>query len=338
MRVAFDTRSAADQHGLGRYSRCLLDALRETAGPGEEVLETQSPAAIALGRSADVLHTPWLEGAPLHSPCPMVVTVRGVASLKRRSEVLRRGLRGRLRNLAVQRAMCVIVPNRAVAADAAEHLGIERERIVVVPEAADPVMRTREESEIANVRRRRRLPPRYLLWVGGLEHPDPTRHVAELAACPRALPLVLVGATRPWAHELPDVILTGHVGDEELSAIYSGAQALLLPSEHDGFGLSAVEALACGTPVAAFDSAALREALQGRATFVAAGDMRALIAAAEGLRRPAPAPADWSWRDVAHASWEVYRRAGSEVRMQRTPARPRRRRTVPRRIDGLEPQ
>ncbi len=78
------------------------------------------------------------------------------------------------------------------------------------------------------MRARFQLPERYLVWVGGLRHPDPGKHVAELAATPRELPLVLVGPTRPWAHELPDVILTGQVSDEHLAAIYSGAHALVL--------------------------------------------------------------------------------------------------------------
>ena len=84
------------------------------------------------------------------------------------------------------------------------------------------------------MRKRFGLPERYLLWVGCLQHPDPRKHVAELAATPRELPLVLVGPTRPWAHELPDVILTGQVSDEHLAAIYSGAHALVLPSERRG--------------------------------------------------------------------------------------------------------
>ena len=65
------------------------------------------------------------------------------------------------------------------------------------------------------------------------------------------MPLVLVGPTGPWAHELPDVHLTGRVTDDELAAIYSGAHALVFPSDDEGFGLPPVEALACGTPVAA---------------------------------------------------------------------------------------
>ena len=80
------------------------------------------------------------------------------------------------------------------------------------------------------------------------------------------MPLVLVGATGRWARELPDVTLTGEVADDELAAIYTGAHALVFPSDDEGFGLPPVEALACGTPVAACDVPALREVLDGRVT------------------------------------------------------------------------
>ena len=72
----------------------------------------------------------------------------------------------------------------------------------------------------------------------------------------------------------------------------------MLPSEDEGFGLPAVEALACGTPVVACEVPALREVLGDRATFVDAGDIDALIDAAEAARRPAPAPPPWSWEDA----------------------------------------
>ena len=128
---------------------------------------------------------------------------------------------------------------------------------------------------------------------------------------------MLVGAANPWAHELPGVILTGEVDDDELAALYSGAQALVVSCE-PGFGLPAVEALACGTPVAAADGPALREVLGDRATFVAAGDMEALIDAAQRAERPAPAPPRWSWEDAARATWEVYARAAAEAAPERT--------------------
>jgi glycosyltransferase involved in cell wall biosynthesis len=304
--VAFDSRPFSDPRGVGRYSRCLLRALRETAAPHAEILQTHRP------RRADVFHAPWMAGAMLHSPCPMVVTLHDLAALKRRSEQLRTGVRMRLRQLAVQRAVRVIVATQALAQDAFAGFGLQPERVVVIPEAPDASMYPRTAAQVTEARVRFGLPERYLVWVGGLQHPDPAKHVAELAATPRELPLVLVGPTRPWAHELPNVTLTGHVSDEHLAAIYSGAHALVVPSEAEGFGLPAVEALACGTPVVACEVPALREVLEERATFVQPGDLKALIAAAEAARRPAPAPPPWTWQDAARATWRVYEHAASQ--------------------------
>jgi glycosyltransferase involved in cell wall biosynthesis len=313
VRVAFDSRPTAAVRGVGRYSRCILDALRETAPEDVEIVETHRPSTIVRARRIDLFHSPWIEGAILRSPCPTVVTLHDLAALKRVSEQLRAGVRLRMRRLAVQRAVRAIVPTEVVARDAVERLGLERERIAVVPEAPDPKMYARPAEEVSRVREHFGLPKRYLLWVGSLRHPEPRKQVAQLSAAARELPLVLVGPTRPWAHELRDVILTGEVSDDELAAIYSGAHALVLASEEEGFGLPAVEALACGTPVAACEAPALREVLGERASFVEVGDMKALIESAEHSRRPAPAPPAWSWRDAARATWGVYRQALAEV-------------------------
>jgi glycosyltransferase involved in cell wall biosynthesis len=105
------------------------------------------------------------------------------------------------------------------------------------------------------------------------------------------------------------------VSDDELAAIYTGAHALVLPSDDEGFGLPPIEALACGTPVAACDLPALREVLGGRASLTAVDDLGELVRAAESLERPAPAPPPWSWTDAAAATWEVYDEAA------RAPAR-----------------
>ena len=251
MNVAFDSRPMSDPQGVGRYSRCMLQALQR-----DRRRERADRSRRSRPRRADLFHAPWMTGALLHSPCPMVVTLHDLSSLKRRSELLRAGARLRLRQLAVQRAVRVIVPTEALAHDALEHLGLEREQIDVIAEAPASCMYPRSACEIAETRARFDLPERYLLWVGGLRHPDPDKHVAKLAATPRELPLVLVGQTSPWAHELPGVILTGHVSDDHLAALYSGAHALVVASHDEGFGLPAVEALACGTPVVACEVAA----------------------------------------------------------------------------------
>jgi alpha-1,3-rhamnosyl/mannosyltransferase len=305
LRLAFDTRAAPDPRGIGRYVRCLLEALRTSAPAGAEILETHRP------RRADVFHSPWIDGVLLRSPCPMVVTLHDLTPLKRRGEYLRTGIRFRLRYLAVQRAVRVIVPTKAVAADAEAHLGLAPERLVVIPEAAAPTISARSADEVSAVRVRYGLPDDYLLWVGGLQHPDPRKRVALLAAARRRLPLVLVGPTRRWAHELPGVKLTGLVSDEDLAALYTGARALVFPSDEEGFGLPPVEALACGTPVVATEQAALREVLDGRVTFVERDDLDGLIRTAEQAARPAPPPPAWSWSDAARRTWDVYSAASS---------------------------
>jgi glycosyltransferase involved in cell wall biosynthesis len=303
VKVGFDSRPAREPHGIGRYARCLLEALR--ADPEGEIVETHRP------RRCDVFHAPWIDGAMLRSPVPMVVTLHDLVPLKRRGEYLRSGLRFKLRYLAVQRATRVIVPTRVVAEEAMEGLGIPRERIAVIPEAPAPQLHLRPEAEIEAVRRRYGLPKEYLLWVGRLTTPDPRKRVAALARAPRRMPLVLVGATGSWARELPDVTLTGALSDDDLAAIYSGAHALVFPSDDEGFGLPPVEALACGTPVAASDVPALREVLDGRAILRSVDDLDGLVAAAEAACRPAPPPPAWTWEDAAAATWEVYSQAAA---------------------------
>jgi hypothetical protein len=132
VRLAFDSRPTADPQGLGRYSRGLLQALRDTAEEQDEILEVHRP------RGADLFHTPWVQGAMLHSPCPMVVTLYDIAALKRPSERLRGGgMHLHLRHLALQRASHVIVPSDVVAHEAVAEFGLEHERLAVIPEAPD---------------------------------------------------------------------------------------------------------------------------------------------------------------------------------------------------------
>src|ERR1700761_1846691 len=123
MKLAYDSRPAHVWHGIGRYARCLLDAVAQSGRA--EIVETHDP------RRGDVFHSPWLEGAPLRSHVPTAVTLHDLVPLKRPGEYLRTGLRFKLRYLAVQRATRVIVPTEAVAQDAVAALRIPPERIVV---------------------------------------------------------------------------------------------------------------------------------------------------------------------------------------------------------------
>ena len=306
MRVCFDSRPAADPRGIGRYARCLLEGLRTVADErGGEIVEGRHPR-----RGDDVFHAPWMNGALLRPRVPMVVTIHDLVSQKHVGQSMRDGLRGGMRGLAIQRAARLICPTRAVAEDAVALMRVGRERIEVIAEAPADAFRPRPAAEVAAAREQHGVPDDYLLWVGDLRHPDPHRRIPALVHAPRELPLVLVGAAGPWARELDGgAIVTGEVGDDDLAALYTGAHALVIPSSEEGFGLPAVEALACGTPVVAADGPALREVLGGRATFVDGGDVAGMVAAAQEAGRPAPAPPEWTWADAAAATWDVYERA-----------------------------
>jgi len=332
MRVALDLRPlqtpALAERGIGRYTAELAAALA-----GEEIAVTElrslrrpwAPQRVAeawdhllLGRDAraagaDILHSPSIDGVTVRPGLPYVVTLHDLAPLKYRRRYLRSGLKHRLRYAAVRRATRVIVPSRAVADDARSLLGLTDAD--VVPEAPAPVFRP--VAAPRGLLARLRLPDRFLVWVGGLDPPDPRKGIESLAHraargdCP---PLVLAGRHDAATERLAvpgRVVLTGRVGDEELAALYSAADVLVLPSEDEGFGLTPHEALACGTPVAAYAIPALAETLADNpgVRLAPPGDLDALLAAAEELAgRDATAPSR-TWADVARETVAVYARA-----------------------------
>jgi glycosyltransferase involved in cell wall biosynthesis len=241
-----------------------------------------------------------------------VITVHDLVPLKQPDRYLRTGAKHRLRYAAAKRATRLIVPTQSVAADCERLLHVERERIHVVAEASAPVFHPVEDPRPLVARFG--LPDEFMLWVGGLDPPDPRKGIRELAqAAARSSgpPLVLAGRISAEAAGLAvpgRVLLIGRASDEELAALYSSATAVVLPSEEEGFGLPAIEALACGTPVAAFAIDALREQYGSSpdVTLVEPGNHRALLDDAAALRgRRATAPPR-SWTDVADETSAVY--------------------------------
>src|SRR4029079_11746252 len=126
VRVALDTGAGSDPRGVGRYVRCLTEALHRTVPEGDALLEMQRP------RGVDLFHAPRIEAALLRCAIPQVVTIHDLVILKRPGEYLRTGLRYRLKFLAASRVVRVIVPTHVVAGDVAQRLELDPARIAVV--------------------------------------------------------------------------------------------------------------------------------------------------------------------------------------------------------------
>ena len=162
---------------------------------------------------------------------------------------------------------------------------------------------------------------------------DPNKGVATLvralARLPQDVTLTLVDEDhaehegRRLAHALgcaDRLRVVGRVPREELVRLYARATLVVVPSLYEGFGLPAVEAMACGTPVVASAAGALPEvmAVGGGGSLVPPGDPEALgkaiselLAAPEarsrqGDRARAGVEATFSWRGVARATVSVY--------------------------------
>jgi len=151
-------------------------------------------------------------------------------------------------------------------------------KIPVITEGPDPIFQPRgDDPRAAVVLERFGIPTDapFLLYVGGLSpHKNLLRLVDAFAqSAPPEARLVLTGDIHDVfhthvpqirsaiaRHHLDDrVIMTGFVPDDDLVFLYSRACALVLPSLLEGFGLPAVEAMACGTPVLSSSAGSLPE-------------------------------------------------------------------------------
>jgi alpha-1,3-rhamnosyl/mannosyltransferase len=102
-------------------------------------------------------------------------------------------------------------------------------------------------------------------------------------------------------------IHTGYVPDEDLPALYAGAEALLYPTFYEGFGMPPVEAMACGTPAITSTADAVREVVGSNALTIDANDLAGWRDALARVAREPDFLAEYRRRGVAHAAtftWE----------------------------------
>ncbi|MGD1993981.1 MAG: glycosyltransferase family 1 protein [Anaerolineae bacterium] len=234
---------------------------------------------------------------------------------------------------AVQRADHILADSHATKSDLVSLLDVPLERITVVHLAADPAFRPLAEGQARRVAAQYGLEPGYLLFVGTLE---PRKNLPGLLQAYRLLrdaqvtasPLAIVGG-KGWLYDevferVETLGLKGHVRflhdvpNADLPGLYNAASVLATPSFYEGFGLPALEAMACGTPVVVADRASLPEVVGKAGLLVNPEDVDHIAQALtrvltdEALRARMQTlglaqAARFTWERTAQATLAVYR-------------------------------
>lgn len=231
------------------------------------------------------------------------------------------GVARRMRRLVprYRAAAAWIAISRASADSCATVMGLPRDRIEVAHLGVDDRFRSSAARSGPGV-----APSPYVLYVGEF---GPHKGFAEAFAVIGALAdaglphrLRMVGRIGgPWRRRIEALVaaaphpqridLAGWVDD--LPAAYHGADALLVTSRREGFGLPAAEAMACGTPVVAFDNTSLPEVIGDGGALVADGDVDAFVAALRRLLTDRGAWADASARALERSRAFDWDRTGA---------------------------
>ena len=235
---------------------------------------------------------------------------------------------------AVKQADHILADSQATKDDLNRLLGVPPEKVTVHMLGVDPAFRPMHADAVRAVRERLGLPLGYLLFVGTFE---PRKNIPGLldayaALCadlPDVPPLVIVGR-RGWLYESVfqkvsalrldnQVRWLEELPFADLPAVYNSAAALVAPSFYEGFGLTALEAMACGVPTVVANRGSLPEVVGDTGLMIDPDRPGELVEALrriltdEDLRRRSAAQglaraATFTWQHTAEIALTVYRR------------------------------
>ena len=175
--------------------------------------------------------------------------------------------------LYCRRADAIVTVSECSKQDIVAHYGLDQAKVTVIYEAAGPEFRPASPADQERVREKYGLPEQFLIHVGVIE---PRKNLTRLVEALQRLqdgglcvPLVVVGP-KGWLYDdffqrleqlqVRDVVcFPGYVPLADLAAVYSAARLAAMPSVYEGFGLPALEAMACGTPVVCSSASSLPE-------------------------------------------------------------------------------
>ncbi|MBN1889093.1 MAG: glycosyltransferase family 4 protein [Thermoflexales bacterium] len=235
-------------------------------------------------------------------------------------------------------ARAVVAVSECTRRDAIRLYHVPEEKIHVIYEGVDTRFEPVRERELLQaVREKYALPERFILHVGTIE---PRKNLPRLfeafaaldVGCQNLQPatcnlqpaphLVLAGKTGWLSDETfqcaqalgERLVFTGYVADEDLPALYTLAELLVMPSLYEGFGLPVLEAMRCGTPVACSNTSSLPEVVGEAALLFDPRDVRSMAEALGRGLSDAALRAELSARGLARAAGFDWARAAQQTR------------------------
>jgi glycosyltransferase involved in cell wall biosynthesis len=276
-----------------------------------------------LARIRPALYHALAPSLPTRSPCPVAVTVHDMIPWAFGGwRMFGERLRHRVARRLLPQAELIFAVSNSTKEDLVRITGADQARIRVVYEGVGSEFRPRPDAA-ERVRQRWGLEGTYLLFVGALDVRKDPRGLIEawrtVNAAGVSARLVLAGDPgRQAPTDMAGALRLGHVSTEELVDLLSAAGCLLFSSLYEGFGLPALEAMACGCPVVAYRNSSLPEVVGDAGVLVPNLDAAALGRAAaqlmsngserealvkKGLRQAAK----FSWGRAARSTIDGYR-------------------------------
>lgn len=224
----------------------------------------------------DVLHSPDFI-PPYHGARRHVITVHDLAFLRypdQMTDESKRYYNDQIR-AAVKQADHILSVSEATRQDMIDLLGVPHDKITVQYHGVEPAFKPLPQHLIAPTLSQYGLRNGYFLFVGTI---GPRKNISGLLSgyarlreqLKDAPPLVIAGEIGWLAddlmkaiHSAEEVIYLGGIAWKDFPTLYNGARALLLPSHYEGFGLPALEAMACGIIPIVSDRSSLPEVTNG---------------------------------------------------------------------------
>jgi glycosyltransferase involved in cell wall biosynthesis len=291
----------------------------------------------ARAYEADVLHIPYW-APPLRSSVPIVVTIHDIIPLilpQYRGGAFVRAYT-QLVSAAARGATLILTDSDASRSDIMQYLRIPADRVRTICLAADPEFTDHVDPiDTAALRKNYDLPEEYVLYLGGCDARKNIETLLQIYTWAQDVlganyPLVIAGSL-PDRHdeffhdprviakqiEVEDVVrFIGRVAEEDKVALYQQARAFLYPTLYEGFGLPALEALACGVPVVGSNSSSVPEIVGDAGILVDPKDARAMAGALIAVCTEDPLHDELSERALKQAakfSWEKCARETAEA-------------------------